>query len=96
MIASNLLFSTISFLIDLCALLLPNKTPSGTIQAHLPPIFNVLKNNAKNNNSVFLVLQTFNKFGAVLSVSIVPLNGGLANITEYFSSSLLSSDTESL
>lgn len=66
------------------------------MHAHLPPIFNILKNNVKNNNSVFLVLHTFSKEGAVLSVSIVPLNGGLASMIEYFSSSVLSSDTESL
>lgn len=41
--------------------MLPNKTPSGTIDAHLPPVFNILRNNARNNNSVFLVFVTFKR-----------------------------------
>lgn len=51
----------------LCALLEPNNTPSGTIHAHLPPTCNERKNNAINNNSVFLVLHTDNKFSATTS-----------------------------
>ena len=42
------------------------------------------------------IKNTFNKLGAVLSKSIVPLKGGLANIIEYLSLSVLSSDIESL
>ena len=60
-IVIKILNPVISFLISLCPFVLPNKTPSGTIDAHLPPFLSILRNNAKNNNSVFLVLVTFNK-----------------------------------
>ena len=56
-IASSLWFSTISFLIDLCPPVEPNKTPSGTIDAHLPPVFNILKNKAKNKSSVLVTFK---------------------------------------
>ena len=50
-IASNLWFPIISFLIALWAFELPNNTPSGTIEAHLPPIFNILKNKDKTKET---------------------------------------------
>ena len=78
-----LIYEVIAFLICLCALLDPNNTPSGTIHAHLPPIFNILINKAKKSSSVFLVLATFNKFADTESASNDPLNGGLASINEY-------------
>ena len=43
----------------LCSAEEPNKTPSGTMQAHLPPTFSILRNKARNNSSVFFVLHTF-------------------------------------
>ena len=46
---------------DLCPPVEPNNTPSGTIDAHLPPVFNILKNNAKNKSSVFFVLVVFKR-----------------------------------
>ena len=46
---------------DLCPPVEPNNTPSGTIDAHLPPVFNILKNKAKNKSAVFLVLVTFKR-----------------------------------
>ena len=46
---------------SLWALELPNKTPSGTIEAQRPPVFKIRKNNDKNKSSVFFVLVTFNK-----------------------------------
>jgi hypothetical protein len=51
----------ISFLICLCALLLPNNTPSGTITAALPPFLSIRKNSAKKSSSVFFVFVTLSK-----------------------------------
>ena len=42
-------FSKNTFRICLCALLEPNKTPSGTITAALPPFFSTRINNARNS-----------------------------------------------
>ena len=69
----------------LCAFDEPKSTPSGTIQAHLPPTFSIRKNSVRNSNSVFFVLQTFSKSGETMSLSRLPLNGGLARISEYIS-----------
>lgn len=62
--------------------------PSGTIHAHRPPIFNIRMNNARNNNSVFFVLQTLSKSPDTDSASRLPLNGGFANTKEYLSLSV--------
>ena len=52
-----------------------------------PPGFSRRKNSAKNSNSVFLVFTVASKSFAVPSKSSEPANGGLARISEYFSSS---------
>ena len=70
---------------SLCAFDEPNNTPSGTMQAHLPPTFNIRTNNARNNNSVFFVLHTFSKSPDTDSASRLPLNGGFASTNENLS-----------
>jgi len=54
-IASSLHFCNSNFLISLWALEFPNKTPSGTITAHLPFPFKILNINSRKRISVFLV-----------------------------------------
>ena len=44
-----------------CAFDEPKSTPSGTMHAQRPLILSIFKNKIKKSNSVFLVLQTFNK-----------------------------------
>ena len=88
-IASSLWFSIISFLIALCWFELPKSTPSGTIDAVRPPVFNIFKNNAKNSNSVFFDLfVSANKSLAIVSNSTEPLKGGFAktNVNLFLSS----------
>ena len=93
--ASNLLLSTSSFLIALWALDEPNKTPSGTIDAHLPPTFNILINAAMNNNSVLVVDAIASKSFEIVSFIKLPENGGLAIIRLYFPLSSFSDERES-
>ena len=63
---------------DLCALELPNKTPSGTITMHLPPTERELYISSKKSNSVLLVLIVSS---SDFSLSFMdPLNGGFAKI----------------
>ena len=68
---------------DLCARDDPKSTPSGTIQAHFPPIFIILKNKARNKSSVFFVLQTLRRSPETDSASRLPLKGGFASTREY-------------
>ena len=71
-------------------------TPTGTMEAHLPPIFKLLRKSAKNNNSVdfegHMSLNDLDKSFA----SREPLKGGFAKIRSYLYSSLLSSVSEFL
>ena len=53
---SSLWSSTSIWRSALWALLLPNKTPSGTMTAARPPFFMMRRNRAKNSSSVFFVL----------------------------------------
>ena len=62
------------------------------MHAHLPPTFNILKNNVKNKSSVFFVLHTFSKSPETDSASRLPLNGGFANTNVYLSLSEFWSD----
>src|SRR3989344_5149509 len=79
--ASNLHFSSSNSLIFLCAFEFPNKTPSGTITAHLPPIERELYISSKNKSSVLLVLIVRS---SDFSLSFIePLNGGFARTKSY-------------
>src|SRR3989344_8858284 len=79
-------------LIFLWAFEFPNKTPSGTITAHLPEGARAKYINSKNNNSVFVVF--------ILNLSLIsasfklPLNGGFARITSYLLSGILGSESD--
>ena len=79
--ASSLQSSNNLFLMDLCALLLPNRTPWGTITAHLPPVVSTLYINSKNRISVLVVFIEKSSFNS--SLFMLPLNGGLARTTSY-------------
>ena len=63
MTARSWWFSISSFRMLWCALLEPNSTPSGTMQAQRPPVLSIRRKSARNRSSVFLVL-VFTKTGA--------------------------------
>ena len=77
MTARSWWFSISSFRMLWCALLEPNSTPSGTMQAQRPPVLSIRRKSARKSNSVFLVLVTAFRSSLMLSASTVPLNGGL-------------------
>gem|GEM_PF-4792862 len=75
-------FSSIIFsLISLCALELPNNTPSGIITHAFHQIFSFFSINSINNNSVFLVVRSKSSF--ISHASILHLKGGFASTISY-------------
>ena len=93
--ASRRLFSTISLRMDLCAFDEPKRTPSGTIEAHLPPTLRDFRNNERKRSSVFFVDVSVSRSFEIVSLSREPVNGGFAIISEYSSLWVLSSERES-
>ena len=96
MTARSWWFSMSSFRMLWCALLEPNSTPSGTMQAQRPPVLSIRRKSARNRSSVFLVLVTAFRSSLMLSASTVPLNGGFARQTVYLLQMEFCFDTLSL
>ena len=80
MTACRRLFSMISLRMALWAFWEPNSTPSGTMEAQRPPTLRLLRKSAKNSSSVLVVAAMLRRSLATVSLSRLPLKGGLARI----------------
>ena len=94
MTASSFWFSTSSRRSCVYAFELERKsTPFGTMQAHLPPAFSILRNNATKRSSVCFELTMARRLLSISSTSTLPVKGGLARMASNFALMVLFLET---